>query len=221
MISVSKAVEKIIKGSPFLEGNLADGILNLSSLARIIKVRVEKITMKNVKEGAIVMALKRLHLEKGADKNKIIETLKQISDISVRSKLLEYTFSNSNNLFSKLSKLLEIVNSTHNRFLTISQGVFETTIIASIELREKIEKVFIDERLLNNFHSLSSITLKLPPRNVKVTGIYYVILRALAWENINVVDIVSTSNEITIIFSDKDIERAFSAIKEITSTKFQ
>jgi hypothetical protein len=60
MITVSEAVEQIVKSSPFLEEGLSKKIVNLSSLARVIKSQVEEVTLKEVSQEAIMMALKRL-----------------------------------------------------------------------------------------------------------------------------------------------------------------
>jgi aspartokinase len=48
---------------------------------------------------------------------------------------------------------------------------------------------------------------------VETPGVYYPILKALAWAGINFIEIISVSSELTIIFRDKDVDRAFSVIK--------
>ncbi len=60
MITIPETVEEIVKRSLFLEEALSQGIVNLSALARQIKPDVERGVMKEVQEGAIIMALKRL-----------------------------------------------------------------------------------------------------------------------------------------------------------------
>lgn len=62
---------------------------------------------------------------------------------------------------------------------------------------------------------LSSLTIKLPSENADVSGIYYFILKKLAWEGINILDIISTMHEFTIIVNDENIDRAFSILKNI------
>ena len=60
MITIPEIVEKIVKGSPFLEEGLNKKIVNLSALARIIKPQIETALYKKIENGAIIMALKRL-----------------------------------------------------------------------------------------------------------------------------------------------------------------
>ena len=58
MKTISSAVEDYIKSKPFLISALSQGIINLTSLSRIIKSEIEESLRKEVKYGAIVMALK-------------------------------------------------------------------------------------------------------------------------------------------------------------------
>jgi hypothetical protein len=216
MITVAQVVEEIIRKSPFLESALAEEIINLSSLARKIKPQIEEALMKNVQEGAIIMALKRFDKRTKDVESNVKEVMKKISDLSVRSKLIEFTFLNSSTLIMKIEKVLELIKNNKDHYLTISQGIFETTIIVNADLENEIVRVFKNEKMIAKLDRLSSITVKLPPENVEVTGIYYTLLKALAWENINLVDAVSTTNEVTIVFKERDIDRAFSVLKNIS-----
>jgi hypothetical protein len=60
MITVSEAVQAIVRSSPLLEEGMSRGLLNVSAVARTIRPRVSKYAKKEVSEGAVVMALKRL-----------------------------------------------------------------------------------------------------------------------------------------------------------------
>jgi hypothetical protein len=51
----------------------------------------------------------------------------------------------------------------------------------------------------------------LPPGTALIPGVYSFILKALAWEGLNVVEVVSTLNEFTIILDDKAIDAAFAS----------
>ena len=60
MKTIAAAVEAHIKSKPFLISALTQGIINLTSLSRIIQEEIQAQTQKPVHTGAIVMALKRL-----------------------------------------------------------------------------------------------------------------------------------------------------------------
>ena len=99
MKTISSIVEQYIKKKPFLQSALAQGIINLTSLSRIIKPDIEHDLGKDIRNGAIVMALKRLSddLEFRAT-HKIIKVLKNIGEITVRSSLTDFTFLTSGSI---------------------------------------------------------------------------------------------------------------------------
>ena len=98
-------------------------------------------------------------------------------------------------------------------FYTVVQGVFETNLVMSAVLMKDAEEVFIDQKLLRKQDKLSSITFKLPQGNVMQPGLYYFIMKELAWEGINIEEVISTSHEFTFLVNDEDIDRAFLVIK--------
>ncbi|GAB4254920.1 MAG: hypothetical protein Kow0079_11490 [Vicingaceae bacterium] len=209
-------VEEIIKRSPFLEEALAEGIINLSSLSRIIKPEIEEELNKEVKIGAIVMALKRLSPKFDPNlKIKVKKVMERVGDITVRSKVTYFTFSNSPSLAEKQAELLKLLKGKTDIFYTFSQGVYETTIILSDSRIDDIDKIFVNEKLIQKTSGLSSLTIKLPSKNSDVSGIYYFILKKIAWEGINILEVISTTHEFTIIVNDNDIDRAFSILKSI------
>ena len=60
MKTISSVVEHYIKTKPFLLSALSQGIINLTSLSRNMMPELEQELGKDVKQGAVVMALKRL-----------------------------------------------------------------------------------------------------------------------------------------------------------------
>jgi len=215
MITVPEAVASVVRASPFLDEALALGIVNLSALARLVKPDVERTAMKKVQDGAIIVALNRLRGRLRARARRQRSVFKRAPELTVRSNLMELTYANSERLAARRKILLERHGHRTNVFLTVTQGVRETTIIAGRELREPIQAIFRGERLIDRIDDLSSVTLLLPSGTAAVPGVYHYILKALAWEGVNIVEVVSTLNEFTIVLADRDIDRAFSLIKRL------
>jgi hypothetical protein len=215
MVTIPEAVEAVIRASPFLDEALARGIVNLSALARQIKGDVERATMKKVREGAVIVALARLRRKLGQRARRQRSVFKQTPDLTVRSNLVELTYANSERLAARRRTLIERHGGRAGIFLTVTQGIRETTIIAARELREAIRTIFKGERLIDTIDGLSSVTVLLPSGTAAVPGVYHYILKALAWEGVNVVEVVSTLNEFTIVLADEDIDQAFSLIKRL------
>ncbi len=213
MITIPEVVEQIIRESPYLEEALTKGIINYSGLARLIKPQIEDILFKNIKEGAVVMALKRLSKQRHG-KLKVEKIFRQSPDMIVRSNLTEFTLEKSDTLSKKFEKLMAQISNQHRYFFSVIEGVFETAIIASDEIKSKIEKILSGENIVHKMPGLSSITIKLPNDNVITPGVYYFIFKSLAWENVNIIEVVSTYSEITIILDDKQVDKAFSILKK-------
>ena len=123
MKSISSVVENIIKEKPYLEEALAQDLINISSLARAIQPEIEAATKKEVREGAIIMAIKRIHpILQFELENKIKQTIKALGDITVRSNLVKYTFKNSPTLIVRQSQLLDHIGGSQDIFYTKRQS---------------------------------------------------------------------------------------------------
>ncbi len=215
MMSIPSAVEAVIKKRPFLEGALVDGLINLSALARQLKPDVEKIVGKEVNDSAVIMALNRLvpRLEL-ISTMKVRKVVENIGDVIVRSDLSDFTFVNSQTLYNKQAELLNQVQEMKNVFCTFSQGIYETTIVVSDLIKPLVNEIFAGEKKIAENSSLSMITVKLPADNSICPGVYYYLFKELAWDSINVVEVISTTNEFSIVVSDNDVHRAFSILMD-------
>ena len=213
MTSIPVVVETIVRKQPFLEYALLEGIVNLSALARWLRPEVERQAGRPVNEGAIMMALKRMGSRLELLSNmRFRRVIGHLGDVVVRSNLADLTYRNSPSLFRCQARLLEHVHESKEAFCTFSQGVGETAIVLSHSLVAAAEEIFRDERQVAKSDSLSSITLKLPAENSLYPGVYYYIFKELAWDNINMVELISTTNEFTVVVHDDDIHRAFSIL---------
>ena len=216
MVTIPQAIDKILRKRPMLLEGLSQEIINLSSLARKIQPEVEDILKKDIKTGAIVMALKRFNPDpKIAITRKVASMVKNIGDITVRSNLASYTFLNSTDITEAQSKLMKQIVRNNSVFFTISQGVFETTLIISKSFAQEVEEIFKKEKMINHAHELSSITLRLPSENKKIPGLYHYIFSRITWEGINVYEVISTTHEFSIIVHNADVEEAFSVLKNL------
>jgi DNA-binding transcriptional ArsR family regulator len=216
MISTTEIVENLIKESPLLEDGLARGIISYSALARDLRPQIEKKLLKSVGRGAIVMALKRTS-EKLKTKKNAIQQLVNLSGITARSNLAELTYLNSDTIIEKHKKVFLASEKRKDIFCNLSQGVRETMLIVGEEILPEMEKIFADERLVAKIKDLSSITILLAKETVSTSGVYYSILKLLAWNEINIIDVISTYSELTIILSNSDIDKAFSILKNYKS----
>lgn len=216
MITISKAVDEIIRYKPFLQEAINDGIINFSGLARILKPEVEQKIGKDVNESAIVVALKRIapYFEVSMFA-KLEKMLSELGEIIIRTNLAKLTYSNSLTMLKMQENIWKKLSLDDEVFFTSSRGVYETTYVFSNVLAKDIKKIFQKEHLKNSEENLSSITIKLPKNNYKQPGLYYYLLKNIAWEGLNIFEIISTTNEFTIIIDEKDVEKTLSLINKL------
>ncbi len=216
MKTIAATVVEYIKTKPYLSSALSDGIINLTSLARNIQEDIEERTKKPVKPGAIVMALKRISDTADFVQTKqIIKVLKNLGDITVRSSLVDYSFLISESLLFAQSNLLKTIEQQQEVFYTSSRGVSESNIIVSQNIAPLVDDLFKEETCFSKTENLSSITMKLPIENVTIPGIYYFIFQRLSWEGVNINEVISTSNEFTILMHEDQVNTAFRVIKNL------
>ncbi|WP_299335831.1 hypothetical protein [uncultured Psychroserpens sp.] len=216
MKTIASCVQDIIVSSPFLEEGLSRQIINFSALAKDLNKPISEMLRKPVKDGAIMMALRRYQQPLNIENSKRIKhTFKNLGDITVRSDLSDFTFQNSKTLIDSHSQVLESIGANNQIFYAFTRGMFESNIIISTSEKESILKAFINETQIGAQDKLSAISIYLPKGNSKIAGLYYQIFKRLAWENITLYEVVSTTNEFTIVVEDHLVDRAFSVIKRL------
>ena len=195
---------------------MTEDLINISALARKIKPEIEKATNKEIKEGAIVMAIKRMSpgIYHKVDV-KINNVIGGIGDFLVRSDLIDFTIENSETIQKSQANLIQFLQEDKDCFFTLCKGITETTYIMNAKYIDESRRFFANETIKAQNLNLSSITVKLPTTNIETYGVYYYILKHLAWEGINIVQVVSTANEFTAIVHSNDIDDAFKILMQL------
>ncbi len=212
MLSVKQEVEKIIQENPFIEDLIVQNLINLSSYARKIKPEIETRLSKTVSVGSIVMSLKRL--VPSLQSRGYLDVSEFIEDLMVRSGLTVMTFENLDSLFTNLKIILEKYSHRKDVFVNFSRGSVETTIVCNQSISQEIRQILKKEKLIHSFDEVGSITLKLSSKTVNINGVYYSLFKIIANKGINMIEIISTYRELTIIVAEDKLDKAFVALKE-------
>ena len=214
MKTIASCVQEILVSRPFLEEALTREIINFSALAKDLNTTISEMLRRPVKDGAIMMALRRYDQPINTeDTVRLKNVFKNLGDITVRCNLSDFTFQNSKTLINSHSKVLEKINTKHQIFYAFTRGIFESNIMSSTSEKESIFEVFKNETLIGFQDNLSAISINLPEGNSKIVGLYYQIFKRLAWENVTLYEVISTTNEFTILVEDHLVDKAFSVIK--------
>ena len=88
-------------------------------------------------------------------------------------------------------------------------------IITNKKYESEVLKLFSKKKIKKIIKNASSLTISIPLSAVETAGLFYSATRALAWENINIIDIVSTFTEMTFLIDEDETGRAFDALKKL------
>lgn len=216
MKTIAACVEEILINQPFLEEALFREIINFSALAEELQAPISKMLRKPVKTGAIVMALRRYNPPKHLrQSHQLKNVLKSLGDITVRSHLVDFTFQNSDTLIVSHAALLGQLNP--KAFYGFSRGIYESNIVVSESEQSLVTKTFEGETQIGFQNALSAISIRLPENNSKISGLYYQIFKRFAWEGISLYEVISTTNEFTVLVENHMVDQAFTAIKNLNS----
>ncbi len=216
MKTIAELTEEQVRKSPYLLDALRDGLINLSAYARQIIPNIEKAYGDDVKITAVIMAIQRMDFGQISHESKKLKSVfKKIKDIQVRGHLVAYTIQSSEDIHKKIAKMFTKISGRNDITCTFTQGVFESTLLISDSESKWVENILQDEKIILTTRNLSAFIILLPPENTHLSGVYYHILKQLAWEGINVVDVVSTTNEFTILVQNKDSGKCFEALRNL------
>ena len=203
MLKITTAVAEILESSEVASEALRAGLLNLSAFADQIHAEVEEKTFKSVKRASIVVALSRI-----AQQNKELPTLKPkitLDSVTIKSPLCDLTFEKTDRNLEKLKTLIRDLSQKEQQFLTITQGTDEITIIADQENESEILTIF-ETKPKAAYTDLVGITVRFSEKYLQQPNTIYAILSMLAVKRINVIEIVSTYTELTVLIEKANIQ---------------
>ncbi len=215
MPTTSHTVSRILEGMPFLEEALVRDIINYAYLADMIKPDVEKEVRRTVKRSAIIMAIRRFRETlKASELHSTAVNLTGL-DISMKSGIFELTVERNVDTINALQGLYSMVDFSKGDILTITQGIYEITILSNTKYMEQIKKAFGASQILRVIDGLSYLMVRIPENASETVGVIYVLVKALSWNNVNIVEVVSTLTEEIFIIKENDISTAFNALKNL------
>jgi aspartokinase len=218
MASIAKIVEEIVLEQPFLADALQRAIVNYGAVADELLPRVQKETKEKVRHAAVMMALRRL-AEKLERRDVKAPRFGEESDVTVRSNLFELTVGNTKRAFDAINDFRSQVAYERGEIFTVTHGLNELTVISNRKHLARLRESLRREQIKNVTEELSLLTVRLPQEAIRTPGYFYTLVKALAWENINIIEIVSTLTEMTFALHDKDVPRAYTLVKEIIAKR--
>ena len=211
MSSVSSEVKVLLGNKPFLLDALAKGIISLGNLAEDMKPEIESRLDKEVRESAIVMALRRYSEE---IQTRTVPAGTISGEIIMKTNICDFNVQKTPALMSKLKMLYDMVSMERGDFLNITVGSNEISISVSEKYYPGIEEFLSDEGIINKQKGLVSLTLVFSGDFLHTPGIVFQVIHRLAWENINLYEIVSTMTELTVVIQKNDSIKGYEVLQK-------
>ncbi len=213
METISSVVKGLIDHNPFLLEAMARGILSYGNLAAELMPQVEKRLEKPVKDSAIVMALRRYgdeirQLSLMGSKNGIS------CEIVMKTNICDFNVAKTPGLLDRLQELYSIVNLNRGDFLNISIGSDEISIVISDKYADQVREFLAGDIIQGHKTGLVSLTLLFEGDFIETPGVVYQAVRRLAWERINVYEIVSTMTELTVVVDCSDSLKGYEVLQD-------
>jgi aspartokinase len=212
MVTISHIVKKIVSEQPFVEEALGKGIISVANLAEEIHSKIEHELGKKANLPAVVMSLRR-YAEEIAEHRKKTKKFDYKGEILMKTNICDFTVVKSSNLLAKLKTIYNLVNFDRGDTLNVILGNNEVSIIINEKYADKLAKFLAGEKILNKEFGLIALTIIFTADDFMHTpGIIFNAVRKLAWNNINIYEVVSTMTELTFILNKKDSMKAYDVL---------
>ncbi len=212
--SVAFYVKEIINRSPFISEMLIQEVISYSNLALFIKPKVEALYGSEVSSASIVMAIRRYTQD--LKKLNHIDNKKQKIDyeIQMKTNIYDVNIKRSRSFIDNLSTIYALTNNDNGDFINISIGEYEIVVTISDKYKSQLDGLLSGEKIINREEDMVALTISFKGNNfLETPGITYLATRKLAWENINIYEIVSTLNVLTFIIKKKDSLEAYGVLQ--------
>lgn len=201
----------VVEGDSVMRMGLHHRLLNLSQVSRFILPLVKARLGKPVTHAAVLMALSRIQRESDGEGAPGEEML-PIDRLHIQPGLCTLTVAKEPGTHRQMQRLFNRIQEGGG-YVTYSEGASEITmILEEVYLRRAPELVGVVTRQLQRRIAGLGVTFR--AANTDEPGLLYRLLRQVAMQRINVVEVNSTMTEFTIYVHEHDVRLAFESIFE-------
>ena len=214
MVTISHVVNKLINDSVYLQEAIGRGIASYGSVAKKLKPNIEEILGKEAAHYAIVAAIRR-HAEKMQLKFKNIKFDKYTCEVNLKTNVIYINVLRSPTLFDKLKRIYDIINFENGDILHIIYGRTSASIVTNERYNKEICDFLYNEKIINSKKNLVSLSLLISKELTETAGVLFQIVRNFAWDDINIIKLITIDLEIIFIVTEKDAVRGYKVLEQL------
>jgi len=213
MVTVSHVVEKLMENKLYLQETMHQGVISCNSLATKFKTEIEDELGKEVKHSAIVMALRRY--EEKLSKSIREPSFDYFIETIMKTNITYIVLRETPSLLPKLSTLYHVIDFKKGGILNIIQGNNEVGVITNERYKEKLLDLLKMESVYIKVDNLVSISLMYSKDFTFTPGVVYNVSRFIAWENINIINILHTPTELSLVVNEADAMKCYRILQKL------
>lgn len=216
MVTISQTVQNLLDKRIFLQEAISQGIVSFNRLADSIKPEIESTMGKNVGRNAVVMAIRRY--AKNLDKKPQNMSFDYFKETLLKTDVCYIIVEESPDLMEKIQSIYNKMVFKHGKLFNIVHGNYEIGIITNQSNREQILQDLYNENVMRIIDDLVVISLMYSGDYLFTPGVVYNVLRFVAWENINVLNITLTPQELNVVVSRDEAMSTYDILSKLVKT---
>jgi aspartokinase len=214
MVTISHIVNKLVDERIYLHEALSHGIASYGSVAKHLKPEIEKELSKEVEHFAIVTALRR-YADKLTTKFNGVKFGTKFSEVNLKTHIIDINVLKTQDIFDKLKRFYDLINFEKGDILHIIYGRTHVAIVTNERYKEKILKLLQHQKIKRIEEDLVALSFTVGKERIEEPGVLFKLTRSMAWEDINIVEIISVDMEVTFIVSKNDANKGYNALERL------
>lgn len=214
MVTISHVVNKLVNEKIYLHEAMSKKIASYGSVARQLKPQIEKEMGKEVKNSAIITALRR-YGDKINKKKDEVHFQSKYAEVNLKTHIIDINVLKTQDLFDKLKRFYDIIDFQRGDILHVIYGRTHVAIVTNERNKEKILNLLQHQKIKKIEEDQVALSFTVGKKRIDKPGVLFKVTRALAWENVNITEIISVDFEITFIVDKKDATKGYNTLEKL------
>lgn len=214
MVTISHIVNKLVDERIYLHEALSHGIASYGSVAKHLKPEIEKEVGREVDHFAIVTALRR-YAEKLTKKFNGVNFDTKYSEVNLKTHIIDINVLKTPDIFDKLKRFYDLINFEKGDILHIIYGRTHVAIVTNERYKERILNLLQHQKIKKIEENLVALSFTVGKERIEEPGVLFKLTRSLAWEDINIVEIISVDLEVTFIVNKNEAYKGLNALEKL------
>jgi len=214
MVTISHVVNKLVNDKIYLYEAISKRIASYGSVARQLKPEIEKEMGREVEHSAIVTALRRF-ADKIDVKYKDIVFNSRYAEVNLKTHIIDINVLKTQALFDKLKRFYDVVDFERGDILHVIYGRTHVAIVTNERYKDQILKLLQNQKIKKIEEDLVALNFTVGKARIDKPGVLFQITRSLAWENVNIIEIISVDLDVAFIVDKKDAVKGYNALERL------